>query len=202
MTPDVLIPFPGGWIGALLLVVCGLVMCGSGSRIVRLALGLSGFVLAGAAAASVTALFTHSGLWTGIAFVVLGILGAGIAGLLLPVGMFVLGGAFGYAMCSLFIPSVLVAWVAALVWALVFAILQKRVLALGTAALGSLFALEGVMLLLFAFETVREFLEAHADGIVAPALFIVAWLLLAVSGYRKQVHGRPGSKKKERGEDD
>jgi hypothetical protein len=74
--------------------------------------------------------------------------------------------------------------------ALIFVVLQKRVLALGTAAFGALIALEGVMLLAFSFTAVRDLMSPYLEGLAPPAIFLAAWVLLAFSGYRRQIRGK------------
>ncbi|MBW2264472.1 MAG: hypothetical protein JRG91_21105 [Deltaproteobacteria bacterium] len=188
---------PGGWLGALVLTIVGLVMCFSGSKILRLALGFSGFLIVGTIAATIVALVTHSTIWTTLAFLVLGLVGGGIAGLLLTPGMFLLGLAFGYSACSAFFASEIAAWIAALIAGILFAILQKRVLAAGTAGLGAILALEGLFIVFLEIPTFDFILTPLLEGRAGGIAIAILWVLLSLAGYRAQLRGRKKRKQKE-----
>ncbi len=188
---------PGGWLGALVLTIAGLVLCFGGSKIVRLALGLSGFLIVGTIGAALVALLTHSSLWSTLAFLVLGLVGGGIAGLLLTPGMFLLGLAFGYSVSSAFLPSELVAWIAALVTGILFAILQKRVLAAGTAGLGAILVLEGLFIVVLDIPALDSVLTPLLEGRAGAVAIAALWVLLSLAGYRAQLEGRRRKKDEE-----
>ena len=181
---------PGGWLGAIFLTLAGLLLCFAGSRIVRLALGLSGFLIVGTIGATLVALVTHSTLWTTIAFLVLGVVGGGIAGFLLTPGMFLLGLAFGYSVSAAFFPSEIAAWIAALVAGILFAILQKRVLAIGTAGLGAILVLEGLFIVILDIPVLDSILVPLLEGRAGGIAIAVLWVLLSLAGYRAQIRGK------------
>jgi hypothetical protein len=188
---------PGGWLGLVVLTLAGFVLCFAGSKMIRLALGLAGFLIVGTIGATLVALVTHSTLWSTIAFLVLGLFGGGIAGLLLTPGMFLLGLAFGYSVSSAFFPSEIAAWIAALAAGILFAILQKRVLAAGTAGLGAILILEGLFMVILDIPSLDSILTPLLEGKAGAIAIAVLWVLLSLAGYRAQLEGRKKRKKKE-----
>jgi len=189
---------PGGWPGAIALAAAGLLMCFAGSRMIRLALGLSGFLIVGTMGATLVALVTHSTLWTTLSFIVLGLVGGGIAGLLLTPGMFLLGLAFGYSVSGAFFPSEIAAWIAALAAGILFVVLRKRVLAAGTAGLGAILVLEGLFIVVLDIPALDSVLTPLLEGRAGAIAIAVVWVLLSLAGYRAQIDDR---KQKEREEE-
>jgi hypothetical protein len=188
---------PGGWLGAIVLAIAGLVLCFAGSRMIRLALGLSGFLIVGTLGATLVAMVTHSTLWTTLAFLVLGLFGGGIAGLLLTPGMFLLGLAFGYSVSGAFFPSEIASWIAALAAGILFAILRKRVLAAGTAGLGAILVLEGLFIVVLDIPALDSILTPLLEGRAGAVAIAVIWVLLSLAGYRAQLDDGKHRKKKE-----
>jgi hypothetical protein len=188
---------PGGWLGAIVLTIAGLVLCFAGSRMIRIALGLAGFLIVGTIGATLVALVTHSTLWTTLAFLVLGLVGGGIAGLLITPGMFLLGLAFGYSVSGAFFPSEIAAWIAAVAAGVLFAILQKRVLAAGTAGLGAILVLEGLFIVLLDIPALDSVVTPLIEGSGGAVAIAVVWVLLSLAGYRAQLDARKRRKKKD-----
>lgn len=194
--PD-LLPLPGGWFAAIILCLAGIVMCFAGSKLVRFALGLAGFIVLGTLASTIVALFTQSPLWAALAFLIAGLVGGGIGTALLTPGMFLLGLAFGYSVSSPFISWQIVCWLIALVAGIVFAVLRKRILALATAATGALFTLEGLIMLVLAVPSLTDRIAPRLTGSPGAIALVVAWAVLAFLGYRSQLKDMKKKKKKE-----
>lgn len=182
-----LLPIPGGWLAALLLTIAGLVMCFAGSKLLRLALGLAGFLIVGTLAATLVALLTHSPIWATLVFILCGLIGGGVAGALLTPGMFLLGLAFGYSISLPLVPYEIIAWLAALVTGILFAVLRKRIIAIATAGLGALLTLEGVVMVVLDVPALSDRLVPLLEGYAGAIALAVLWVLLALAGTRAQL---------------
>jgi Domain of unknown function (DUF4203) len=172
---------------ALAAIAIGLLQCFAGYRIFRVVLGITGFMIGAVLAGYLVYHWTSSPLFTLIAAVIGGLIGAFLLGGLYKLGIFVIGAIFGvvattalFALSGSTAPGWLLA-VIALVCAILAVIFQKLMIVIATSFGGSWWAISGIASLTGAVK--MESLQPAPLGLQeAGAGWLVAWLLLGVAG--------------------
>ncbi len=179
---------------ALGAVVLGLAQCFFGYRILRVILGITGFILGGLLAGYLVFSLTQSQLFAVIAGVIGGLIGAGLMAGLYVIGVFLLGAFFGGMAASALLtlgggsPQLWVVAILAIAAGVVAVLLQKPMLVVATAFLGSWWAVTGVAALtgaveLGGFQAVPLVLKDASAG------WLIGWLVLGIVGLIVQFRG-------------
>ncbi len=186
---------PGGEteVGLLTLAIAGLLYCFVGYRLVKLILGLTGFLLASAAGAALAGLLSQGNM---IAMAVVGVLG-GICGaiallFLFRAGVFCLG-LLGALLAAYHVlqgrPEAWVPWVilgAGIVGGLLALWVERPVLVLATAAIGAYLAAFAATMALLEYglleATGQPWLALHPERVL-----LGLWAVIALAGVATQL---------------
>jgi hypothetical protein len=175
-------------------IVLGLVQCFFGYRILKIILGITGFILGGLIAGYLAFGLTQSQLFAIIAGVIGGLIGGGLAAGLYVVGVFLIGALFGGMAASTLLalgggtPQGWVVAILAIAAGILAVILQRPMLIVVTSFLGAWWAVTGIAALAGAIE-LGGFQAVPANLMKVGAGWLIGSIVLGVAGLLVQFRG-------------
>jgi len=189
-------------IAAPLAVASGVLSCFLGYRLLKLTLGVMGFI-GGATGGWAVGLSLGTGN-SGIALtcaVIGGVIGAVLCIWLFFLGIFLLGASAGAIVASAFFsaagnqPQLILVFVLAIVFGVIALVMQKLMIIVSTAFSGSYLVTAGLFHFLAGVQSVSplwfDHLQSGSAGILG-YVALVFWLLLGLAGVSFQYRGRGG----------
>ncbi len=184
---------------AILSIVLGALICFFGYRLLRVTLGIAGFVVGAALGGAIGSMITGvSQVFLLIIAVVCGIVGAILAAVLYKVGVFLLGAGAGMLIAGLVVagtgntPHILVLVAAGIVGGLITLLLQRTLVSILTAFGGAWGVAAGVFHLAGWYDLSAGYLGLAALRASAPhfGLMVICWIVLGILGSIAQLAGR------------
>ncbi len=190
---------PPDWKMALVLLVLGTLYCFLGYRTLKFAIGLTGFLLAGVAAAVMAIIFfPEEPLYPVFSFVLGGVCGVLALLFLYKAGVFVLGSMGTFLIAQTFLAERLDAYGP---WAIVLTglaggvaalVLESLIMTLATAAIGS-WILVGTIAALVSNTPIIRCFDPAPGYLVENTLLVVVWIFVAFAGALTQLSFRKKS---------